>query len=280
MKKLEGYLSVSDNKSVFFKAFYPIQNYNISLLLIHGWGEHTNRHEELCEFLSEEGISVFSFDLPGHGLSYGNRGHIENIQEYLKAIDLAYSKMQEIFFPKLTFIFGHSMGGNLALRYGIERPEKIDGLIISSPWLELKQKPGIFLTIIGNIANKYYPEFTIKRKLQSKKLLNDETAKEKIRNDELSHYFISARCYNELEKSSKEIFEKIKFLNKKVLIVHAKNDEITAAASSEKLCKENKNITCKIYDEYAHELHNSPKKKEVFQEIKNFIFSLEKELTR
>lgn len=277
MKKLEGYINIDDEKKIFYKAFYASKKYNSSVLAIHGWGEHTYRHEELCEYLSAEGISVLSFDLPGHGLSYGKRGHIENIDEYMKAIKLAYYKKQEIFFPKLNLIFGHSMGGNLALRYALENlEEKIDGLIISSPWLELKQKPGIILNLIGLFANKYYPEFTIKRKLKSSNLWSDSNAREKYKNDELTHYYISARCYYELLESSKAIFEKIRLLNKPTIILHGKKDEITSAEASVSLSTLNDNIICKIFDEHAHELHNSSLKEEFFKEIKNFILETEK----
>ena len=34
-----------------------------------------------------------------------------------------------------SFVFGHSMGGAMALRYALEHPERLDGLVLSSPFL-------------------------------------------------------------------------------------------------------------------------------------------------
>ncbi len=43
--------------------------------LVHGLGEHTGRYAHIAEALTKIGYNLIGFDLRGHGLSEGKRGH-------------------------------------------------------------------------------------------------------------------------------------------------------------------------------------------------------------
>ena len=52
-------------------------------LLLHGYGEHTQRYDRFISELNHIRISVLRFDFRGHGHSAGLRGHIFNFQDYI-----------------------------------------------------------------------------------------------------------------------------------------------------------------------------------------------------
>ena len=45
------------------------------ICIVHGLGEHSGRYMHVADFFVQNNISVFAFDLRGHGKSQGNRGH-------------------------------------------------------------------------------------------------------------------------------------------------------------------------------------------------------------
>ncbi|MFP4002033.1 MAG: alpha/beta hydrolase, partial [Thermoplasmata archaeon] len=113
---------------VYIQIFGELKKEHI--VLVHGLGEHFRRHEKLINRLKGEGFRVHTFDWPGHGKSPGRRGHAR-VQETLNIIDDIAGNIEE-----KPFLFGHSLGGLTVLRYAEENPDKIKGVITSSPALE------------------------------------------------------------------------------------------------------------------------------------------------
>src|SRR4051812_48110748 len=54
-----------------------------TILLVHGYSEHSGRYFHFAKFLVQHGFDVITFDLPGHGRSEGRRSDIENFQDYV-----------------------------------------------------------------------------------------------------------------------------------------------------------------------------------------------------
>lgn len=133
-----------------------------SLLLLHGIGEHVTRFSRVFSFFAERGISVYGFDLPGHGMSPGIRGHIGKRTEFFRMIDEAISIVRAETPDVPFFLMGHSMGGNLALSYRLLRREApIAGYVISSPWLVLGNPPGRFSQTFLPLLAKIAPHMTL-----------------------------------------------------------------------------------------------------------------------
>lgn len=53
-----------------------------SLLIMHGYFDHTGLYGNAIKFGLEQNYAVFMFDLPGHGLSSGVKASIESFDEY------------------------------------------------------------------------------------------------------------------------------------------------------------------------------------------------------
>ncbi|MCH7641097.1 alpha/beta hydrolase, partial [Patescibacteria group bacterium] len=52
------------------------------MIIVHGWGEHSDRYSNAVGYLMSYGYAVYGFDQRGNGRSPGKRGHINNWGEY------------------------------------------------------------------------------------------------------------------------------------------------------------------------------------------------------
>ncbi len=84
--------------------------------IIHGYLDHVGLYGHLIRHLIKLGYAVVAFDLPGHGLSSGNRATIKNFDPYVDAFsDLLCSC--EARFPKPWKAAGQSTGGAILIKY-------------------------------------------------------------------------------------------------------------------------------------------------------------------
>lgn len=107
------------------------------VMICHGMGEHSARYAAFAEALNAHGFAVFAHDHRGHGLStapdappmrFAWRGGAERVIDDV----LAVRDHAEQEYPGLpVFLFGHSMGGLIALNVGLKAPQRFAGV---APW--------------------------------------------------------------------------------------------------------------------------------------------------
>src|SRR5882672_3182049 len=86
----------------------------VTVLLTHGFLEHQQRYAEVLRSWGDRGIVVATYDLRGHGLSEGRRGHVERFSDYVRdAVELLDALAQDPVWSSLSppVLFGHSLGG-------------------------------------------------------------------------------------------------------------------------------------------------------------------------
>ncbi len=92
------------------QRFEPVQPAKAVVHIVHGYLDHTGIQEPLIKVLTENGFTVRTIDLPGHGVSQGARAEIASMQDYSSALDLWLKGQKE---P--LRIVGHSMGGAVVM---------------------------------------------------------------------------------------------------------------------------------------------------------------------
>ncbi|ANJ10554.1 alpha/beta hydrolase [Streptomyces parvulus] len=102
-------------------------------LLVHGYGEHVGRHEEVAGVLAGHGAAVYGADHAGHGRSEGERVLVEDFEDVVTDVH-AVAALARTAHPGLPLVVvGHSMGGLIAARYAQRHPGEPAALVLSGP---------------------------------------------------------------------------------------------------------------------------------------------------
>lgn len=251
------------------------------MILIHGIGEHSGRYQTWARRFTQEQLLVYAPDYRGHGLSAGKRGHVNSLTEYLDDIGAMVKRVFRHHPTLPVFIYGHSMGGNLVLNFLLKRHQSFEGAIITAPWIELVNPPGIWKWLFGKLANALYPSFTMQTGIKSNGLTSLSENQEAADKDALMHGKITIRTFFELQTGAAAIVTQSGELSVPMLICHGDADPITRHEASRQLANTNsQKFSFKSYSGALHELHSEPCANELFQDIMDWIKRVEKGLKR
>jgi len=261
-----------DGINIFGQIWAPPGEAKGIICLVHGLGEHSSRYAHLANYFLDSGFAVIASDLRGHGKSGGQKGHTPSYDHYCDEIELLIEKSVQLFPETPRFLYGHSMGGLLALYYIIQRQPEIKGAIITSPALispALKSKiTGAAIRILSLIT----PRFSVPNGIDPTTLSRDSVVGKTYLNDPLVHDKISARNLKEMLRTPKFIRKYSSEIKIPLLIMHGTADKITSIKGSEELAQIiTTNCTYKPWDGYRHELHNELEKDQVYQYLVNWL---------
>jgi lysophospholipase len=109
------------------------------IFISHGYAESTLKYRELAFTFYQQGYSVYVWDHRGHGWSdrVGPQKHSVDVLRFTDySDDLGHLLKQLPQNSRLpTFLFGHSMGGAIAIDYMQRHPNRIQAAVLSSPLL-------------------------------------------------------------------------------------------------------------------------------------------------
>lgn len=265
MKHLEFERQAKDGLKLFFQCWQPEAKSRAVICLIHGFQEHSSRYAHVAKYLTENGFTLLTFDLRGHGKSEGRRGHIPSYEALLDDISILEKEAQQRFPGKKIFLYGHSLGGNLALNYVLRRQPKIDGVIATGTWLKLAYDPSPLKIALARIMNKLIPSLTSPSGLDTKAVSKDPAMVRAYENDPLIHNRISAHTYLSIVEAGKWALSHAGEFTFPLLIMHGGDDRITSAAASREFANQvSGNCTYKLWPGLYHEIHNEPEQEKVF----------------
>lgn len=96
-----------------------------NICLVHGWGANTQKLEPLKEELENLGWNVFIPEIPFFDLPEPK--YPWTLKDFADFID---SQSKKIFKNDSYVLFGHSLGGRIALKKSIENPSNINSLVL------------------------------------------------------------------------------------------------------------------------------------------------------
>ena len=80
------------------------------LILTHGIGEHSGRHQYIYDLLKEH-YNICLYDLRGHGHSGGERGSVKKFSQFRRDLQSLLIYLRNSHEVNSFSLFGHSMGG-------------------------------------------------------------------------------------------------------------------------------------------------------------------------
>ncbi|MDP8256279.1 MAG: lysophospholipase [Candidatus Alcyoniella australis] len=251
-----GTLTASDGIKLFYRA-YAAPEQKAGIVVSHGLGDHSGRYGEIVEHLLPHGYSLWIPDHRGHGRSEGIRGHVDRFYQYIDnlhlSVDMAKHALDE---GQKLFLFGHSMGGLIAIRFALLYPETIDGVIVSSPALGLANPVPWYRQMTANVLSKLKPTKVLQTGLDKSTVSHDRTAVEEYVNDPLTHQQVSVRWFTESTMAMENVEMYAAKLHQPFLFLIAGADtQVNPAISREIFSKlGSSDKTMKLYDEMYHRL--------------------------
>jgi alpha-beta hydrolase superfamily lysophospholipase len=106
------------------------------VIIVHGFAEYGARYERLMLALAEAGIRSVAVDLRGHGRSGGPRGQLRSFDDYVSDVEAACEVLVQGSAAPLV-VFGHSLGGPVAVLYALRHQAAMSGLALSAPFFAL-----------------------------------------------------------------------------------------------------------------------------------------------
>lgn len=272
MKEKETQWQTADGLTLFARQWKPETEKKGAICLVYGLGEHSGRYQHWAERLAGAGFSTFSFDLRGHGRSEGQRGDSPSIDHLADEIGIMLDHARAEFPGLPCFLYGHSMGGMLALFYLIQRRPRLSGAIITSPLLHSVLDQRKDRIAMMKILNYVIPWVSISNSLDTESLSRDPAVTAAYRNDPLVHDRVTFRMGKGFIDTINYIFNRAGELNMPLLLMHGTEDRITFPSGSEKLCSlVSGGCKLKLWAGLYHELHNEPEKEQVFAYLKDWL---------
>ncbi|MDY0200099.1 MAG: lysophospholipase [Bacteroidales bacterium] len=264
-------LTLASGENIF--AWYSSQSLipQAVICLCHGWGEHSLRYTSWAQRFVAKNYAFIAWDHYGHGQSDGKKGHIPNYNIFMEEVKLIMRKASQLFPSVPIVLYGHSMGGNIAINFALT--EKQPGLLIAtSPWIRLANEPSPILRFFVSILNRIAPALQIKAPVNPNGMSHSKSVVEHYKTDPLNHGKITPRLLTEITKAGKYAIANIAQLDKPFLLLHGDADSIASYHASAGLLKNCKTCSFIPFKDMYHELHNEDKvKDEVFGIICEWI---------
>ena len=264
--------SGSDQLKMYGQVWQPIEEPKAVIAIVHGMGEHSGRYRKLADFFTSHGIAVIAYDQRGHGKSKSKKGHILHYNQLLEGVDELLERANLRFKHKPVFLYGHSMGGNVALNYALKKSSSIKAVIATGPWLKLAFDPPAFQLKLAQIMKNLYPSLTQSSKLNTKHLSRDEAVVKAYEKDKYVHDKISVSFFTNVFSAGIYALQHANELKIPALIMHGGDDKITSYEASEEFANKSNLVSeFKGWPDLYHEIHNEPEREEVLKYILNWI---------
>jgi len=285
-KTKELYFQGPQSLKVFSRLWTSDERAEGTVLGVHGYSEHSGCYHQFAEFLNINCLNFFMLDLPGHGRSDGDRSCIDNFETYVETFDRFVLEAKERSLPEPYFVFGHSLGGLVAIRYLQTWPEaqRIKKVILSSPLLGLSTKcfhgAGHLLQTswsrksVGFVL-RLLPNWVIQNENQfgAQILTHDLQVARRRRADPLIRPQVSLRWTSEFFGAVERAFEDAPLVRAPFAVFQAAEDYVTCAESAEDFVRRISSAEklFRSYPGFYHEILNEIDRVQVMEEMLHWL---------
>ncbi len=272
MKHNEYYWKSNDGLELFGQTWVSDKQPKAIINLLHEFGEHSGRYENLVQSLVENNYYVVSIDLRGHGRSSGKRGYSSSYQKLIKDLQILILKSENLFPDSPKLLFGIGLGGSMAIYFLTNHITNLSGLIVSSPWLSIQQNISKTKLLSGKIIRYILPGMIIETGFAPEDKMRSPDSISKFKNDPLNHDKVSVKLFYEIiiagQRSTRSIYK----INMPILVMHGNSDKIASfKASKNFILNASAKATLKLWDGYYHDLLNDEGSDEVCKYVISWL---------
>lgn len=243
------------------------------VLLVHGYGEHCGRYNHVAAAFVREGAAVYAYDQRGHGRSDGRPAYVDHFDRYCDDLERFRRFVEDRTATVPVFLFGHSMGGLVVLRYVLSRRPTLRGLLLSSPAIAINPDIAPFLRRMAQVVGWLFPTLPTARSPQNS-ISRDPEVVEEAKNDPLNYQGrIPARTGAEMLRAGKDVQQRLTELHLPFLVCHGTADILTPPSWSQRLYQEAsaEDKTLHLYEGLYHETFNEPEREQVLHDLGTWL---------
>jgi alpha-beta hydrolase superfamily lysophospholipase len=167
-----------------------------------------------------------------------------------------------------VILYGHSLGGLVALGYALGDHPQPDTLVLSAPGLDADipaWKRGL-IKVLGVAA----PKVAVKNALDTSVLSRDPEVGARYLADPLNHHLTTTRLAMEGLREQVRCRAALGELRVPTLVIHGVADRLVPASASVPL-GELPGVTRRTYPELRHEMHNEPEWESVVDDVVGWL---------
>ena len=225
------------------------------VVILHGLAEHSGRYEHVAGWLAAGGLAVHAFDQRGFGGSGGRRAWAEDVASLHEDVADRARAVRARSGGLPVVLYGHSLGGLLALGAVLDGTVEVDLLVLSGPSIgasvPLATRVGV--AVLGRVA----PSVELPNRLRGEQLSRDPKVGEWYAADPRNHHRTTAHLGRVLLAEVTRVNAILDRLSVPALVIHGADDTIVPPAASEPLGRL-PGVERRLYPGIRHELHNEP----------------------
>lgn len=239
------------------------------VVLVHGVHEHGGRYGHVAERLGAAGYASYAPDHPGHGRSPGRRGNIGSLAAAVEGVAQTARAAADRHPGVPLFVYGHSLGGLIALQYLTGTPDaRVAGAVVSAAALDTSAATAVQRTL-APLLSRVLPDLGVLR-LDAEAVSRDPEVVRDYRTDPLNHNGrMVARTGAELMATALAMPRRLPSLTMPLLVLHGTADRLVPPAASEVVRAHagSPDLTVTTYEGLFHEPHNEPEKDDVLADV-------------
>lgn len=278
-----GSFTGCENARLYYQ-YWKVEKPKAILIIVHGFGEYTDRYDHVARHFCQRDISCYAIEHRGHGRSTGPRWNVEDFDYFIADLHKFVGIVKGKEGGNKYFMQGHSLGGEIALKYALVHPKDIEALFVSGPALGQREMPlDLLRDVIPSIATlaKESPDMATPgaEPIDPKYLNHDEENTKAYADDPLvCHESMKVRFAFEAGKNIIWLQDHAHELKVPCLFLQGSEDTLVEPNATvdfyNKVKEEDKKLI--TYEGFYHEIFNEPErfhggKKRFFNDVDGWL---------
>ena len=247
---------------------WPAGTPRAAVLLVHGLGEHSGRYEHVGDQLAAAGLETFGWDHRGFGMSGGERSWVGDWAQLHDDVEDRLAATRAAVPGTPVVLYGHSLGGLIALGYCVAGRPLPDLLVLSAPAID--DDLASWKRTVAPIVGRLLPHLRIPNGIPPSMLSRDPARQEAARTDPLMVDRTTARFGALAFAEQARVRGDAARLALPTLVIHGLDDPVVPPHATEPL-GEIRGVTRRAYAGIRHELHNEPEGPQILADVIDWI---------
>ncbi|HVN39627.1 MAG TPA: lysophospholipase [Myxococcota bacterium] len=270
IRREERHVRGAGERDIFSRAWLP-DDPSASVLLIHGFAEHSGRYEEVATWLAARGIAVHAFDHQGHGRSSGRRCYVRRFSDLLDDTEQALARARDAHPGLPLFVVGHSMGGLVTASLAVERRPEVSGYVTSGAALAAPAAMSRSRRWLLRALRRVAPTLSLASGLDPEGLSTDPAVVRAYLEDPLVERRITTSLAAELFATMGRTSRRASEVDSPLLALHGEDDPICPPSGSREFAAATPRGRYLGFPGMRHEIFNEPGREAVFESMRKWL---------